>query len=99
MVYYLDTGGLHGGIFIDEAFELMCKSRLGRKWNNLTQNGIKEIMKKDWEYAIKPRFKLENSMGNEYLVAIPAEAFGGVESLDDDSKKPIIKSGRIHFAR
>lgn len=98
MVHCLDTGGLCGGIFIDEAFESMCKSRLGRRWNKLTQYGIKEIMKNEWEYAIKPQFKLDNSMMNEYIVAVPAEAFEG-SSLNDDSKKPIIKGGRIHFTR
>lgn len=97
MVYYLDIGGLCGGAFIDEAFEKMCKSRLGRRWNKLTQNGIKEIMKHEWEYAIKPQFKLDNSM-DEYIVAVPAEAFDGSD-LNDDGKKPIIKGGRIHFAR
>lgn len=76
----------------------MCKSRLGRKWNKLTQNGIEEIMKTEWEYAIKPQFKLENNMINEYIVAVPAEAFEGSD-LNDNSKKPIIQGGRIHFAR
>lgn len=88
----IGTGGPYGGVFIDEAFESMCKSRLGCRWNKLTQNGIKEIMKNEWEYAIKPQFKLDNS---EYIVAVPAEAFEG-SSLNDDSKEPI-KGGRIHF--
>ncbi|KAL8852862.1 MAG: hypothetical protein Q9221_002238 [Calogaya cf. arnoldii] len=91
------TGGLCGGIFIDEAFENMVKSRLGRRWNRLTQNGIKEIMKNEWEYAVKPQFKLENDTTKDYIVAVPAEAFEG-SSLNDDSKKPFIKRGRIHFA-
>lgn len=98
MLYHLDTGGLCGGIFIDEDFESICRSRLGRRWNRLTQKGIKEIMKDEWEYAIKPQFKLDNSTRNEYIVAVPAEAFGG-SGLNDDSKKPIIKGGRIHFSR
>lgn len=98
MACYLETGGLCGGIFIDEAFESMCKSRLGRRWNKLTQNGIKEIMKDVWEHGIKPQFKLDNSMVDEYIVAVPAEAFEG-SALNDDSKKPIIRGGRIHFAR
>lgn len=76
----------------------MVKSRLGRRWNKLTQNGIKEIMKNEWEYAVKPQFKLENNMTKEYIVAVPAEAFEGSD-LNDDSKTPIIKGGRIHFAR
>lgn len=98
MVYCLDTGGLCGGIFIDEAFELMVKERLGRKWNKLTQNGIKDIMKDEWEYGIKPQFKIDNSTMKEYNVAVPAEAFEGSD-LNDASRKPIIKNGRILFVR
>ncbi|KAF4627514.1 hypothetical protein G7Y89_g10639 [Cudoniella acicularis] len=88
-------GGLCGGIFIDEAFEHMCKSRLGRKWDRLSKAGIKEIMKGEWEHAIKPQFK-PLSTKKEYIVGIPAEAFGKA-SLDDTSREPLIKNGRIHF--
>lgn len=91
-------GGLCGGIFIDEAFEGICKNALGRRWNKLSQTGIKEIMKNEWEYAIKPQYTITNSKKKEYIVAIPAEAF--VESdMNDESKKPIIKEGRIYFTR
>ena len=75
----------------------MCKNRLGRKWNKLSQTGIRDIMKSEWEYAIKPQFRLENTT-KEYIVAIPAEALEGSD-LHDESRKPYIKSGRIHFAR
>ncbi|KAF2682390.1 actin-like ATPase domain-containing protein [Lentithecium fluviatile CBS 122367] len=90
------TGGLCGGIFIDEAFERMCKARLGRKWDRLSKAGIKEIMKGEWEHAIKPQFKPGNNQ-KEYIVGIPAEAFGR-ESLDDTKRQPFIKNGRIHFS-
>jgi hypothetical protein len=73
----------------------MCKARLGRKWDRLSKAGIKEIMKGEWEYAIKPQFKPLNSQ-KEYIVGIPAEAFGK-SSLDDTSREPYIKNGRIHF--
>ena len=76
----------------------MVESRLGRRWSKLTRNGIKEIMKNEWEYAVKPQFKLENDDTKNYIVAVPAEAFEG-SSLNDDSKRPFIKGGRIHFAR
>ena len=75
----------------------MCKSRLGRKWNKLSQTGIRDIMKNEWEYAIKSQFKTDIA-NKEYIVSIPAEAFEGSE-LNDESRKPYIKSGRIHFAR
>ncbi|OLN95475.1 Heat shock 70 kDa protein 12B [Colletotrichum chlorophyti] len=89
------TGGLCGGIFIDEAFERACKSRLGRKWDRLSKAGIKEIIKGEWETAIKPQFN-PTAKGKEYVVSIPAEAFGK-SSLDDLSREPVIKNGRIHF--
>ena len=75
----------------------MCKNRLGGKWNKLSQTGIRDIMKSEWEYAIKPQFRLDNAT-KEYIVAIPAEALEGSD-LNDESRKPYIKSGRIHFAR
>ena len=75
----------------------MCKNRLGRKWNKLSQTGIRHIMKSEWEYAIKPQFRLDNA-NKEYIVAIPAEALEGSD-LNDESRKPYIKSGRIHFTR
>lgn len=90
-------GGLYGGIFIDEAFEAMCKARLGRRWDRLSKAGIKEIMKGEWEHAIKPQFRPGNN-AKEYIVGIPAEAFGKA-NLDDESREPIIKKGRIHFKR
>lgn len=90
------TGGLCGGIFIDEAFQRLCKSRLGRKWDRLNPAGINEIMKGDWEYGIKPQFKLAGG-SKTYLVAIPPEAFRG-SSTDDTSREPEIRNGRIHFS-
>lgn len=88
------TGGLCGGIFIDQAFEDMCKGRLGRKWDRLSKAGIKQIMKNEWETGAKPEFKPSNT--KDYIVAIPAEAFGR-DGLDDVSREPVIKNGRIHF--
>lgn len=52
-------------------------------------------MKGEWEHAIKPQFKLGN-IAKEYIVGIPAEAFRNT-SLDDESREPFIKKGRIHF--
>jgi hypothetical protein len=95
LTYLWPLGGLCGGIFIDEAFEYMCKNRLGRKWDRLSKAGIKEIMKGEWEVSIKPQFK-PMVPEKEYIVAVPAEAFGKT-SLDDTSKQPFIRNGRIHF--
>ncbi|KAI1451648.1 actin-like ATPase domain-containing protein [Annulohypoxylon moriforme] len=90
------VGGLCGGIFIDEAFERICKNRLGRGWDRLSKVGIRDIMKGEWELAIKPQFKVSNSK-KEYIVSIPAEAFSNVYSQTDMSHQPFIKRGRIHF--
>ncbi|KOC12074.1 hypothetical protein AFLA70_48g004071 [Aspergillus flavus AF70] len=92
----IGTGGLCGGIFIDEAFEAICRDRLGRQWNKLSQTGIKHILKEQWEYGIKAKFKPKNT-GEEFPVAIPAEAFQGSD-LNDHSRKPFITNGRIHFS-
>ncbi|KAK3946034.1 hypothetical protein QBC46DRAFT_370658 [Diplogelasinospora grovesii] len=92
------TGGLCGGIFIDQAFEHMCSGRLGLKWKRLSKTGIREIMKNEWEYGIKPQFK-PAKVRKEHIVSLPAEAFRdrGPSSLDDTSREPYIKNGRIHF--
>ncbi|KAK0728618.1 hypothetical protein B0T26DRAFT_768300 [Lasiosphaeria miniovina] len=89
------TGGLYGAIFVDEAFESICKARLGRSWDHLSKAGIKEIMKGDWEQIIKARFKPGNA-NKEYIIRIPVEAFAN-SSQDDTSRKPFIKYGCIHF--
>ncbi|KAM0346552.1 hypothetical protein ACHAO7_011748 [Fusarium culmorum] len=92
------SGGLCGGIFIDQEFQRICKARLGRSWSSLSQTGILEIMKDEWEHGIKRHFKPVTS-SKEFVVKIPAEAFkgSGASNMNDSSKKPIIKDGRIHF--
>ena len=53
-------------------------------------------MENEWERAIKPQFKDSEDSEKEYLVSIPAEAFKNSD-LNDRSRKPHIKNGRIHF--
>ncbi|KAI8655978.1 hypothetical protein NCS55_01251700 [Fusarium keratoplasticum] len=90
-------GGLCGGIFIDEAFEARVKNRLGYKWDQLSQSGIKEMLKGDWELSIKPQYKSGN-VNKEYVVSISAEAHRKDNELFNDmTKAPFIKNGRIHF--
>ncbi|KAL3439592.1 hypothetical protein BDV09DRAFT_201719 [Aspergillus tetrazonus] len=88
-------GGLCGGLLIDEAFETMCKRRLGRRWDNLSKKGINDLMRGEWEQYIKPQFK-PGSIHGDWIVGIPAEAFER-SKLDDLSRQPYIKQGRIHF--
>ncbi|KAL6918247.1 hypothetical protein FSHL1_009674 [Fusarium sambucinum] len=92
------SGGLCGGIFVDQQFQRICKTRLGRSWSRLSQTGILEIMKDEWETGIKRHFKPDSS-SKEFIVKIPAEAFKGegASGMDDSSQKPMIKNGRIHF--
>ena len=73
----------------------MCKKRLGRRWASLSKVGIKDIMKGEWEKSIKPEFNTIN-IHKEYIVAIPAEAFGD-NDLNDLSREPVLRKGRIHF--
>jgi hypothetical protein len=90
-------GGLCGGIFIDEQFEHLCKQRLGRNWNGLSQTGIKSIMKNEWEYTYKPLYT-GRDFDREFPVGIPAEALRGTDR-NDLKRKPHIKDGRIHFSK
>ncbi|KAL4986074.1 hypothetical protein BDW68DRAFT_198313 [Aspergillus falconensis] len=88
-------GALCGGLLIDEAFEAICKRRLGRRWDNLSKKGINDVMRGEWEQYIKPQFRPGSTHG-DWIVGIPAEAFGR-SNLDDLGKQPYIKQGRIHF--
>ncbi|KAI0521984.1 actin-like ATPase domain-containing protein [Xylaria bambusicola] len=90
------TGGLCGGIFIDEQFERLCKQRLGRNWNNLSQSGIKAMMKGEWEYVYKPSYT-GRDVDREFPIGIPDEALRG-SGMNDTKRKPHIKNGRIHFS-
>ncbi|KAI1272591.1 hypothetical protein F5Y07DRAFT_403302 [Xylaria sp. FL0933] len=91
------TGGLCGGIFIDQAFERICSSRLGTKWGCLTKRGAREIMKDQWEYGVKPQFR-PGRKGKEHIISLPAEmCTNGARDLNDTRRKPHIKNGRIHF--
>ncbi|KAI9149947.1 Heat shock 70 kDa protein 12B [Paramyrothecium foliicola] len=92
----IGTGGLCGGIFIDDAFQNIIKARLGRTWNKLSRKGVKEIMAKEWEVGIKPKFQPSDT-SREYIVSIPAEALDK-RGLNDTSRRPFIKNGRIHFS-
>ncbi|KAL2811642.1 hypothetical protein BDW59DRAFT_177072 [Aspergillus cavernicola] len=86
------TGGLCGAIFIDQAFEAMCKARLGRRWSSLSSIDIKKMMETQWEYNIKPRFTPSTS-GAGGIVAIP-----GCSDMTDMSRRPYIKHGHIYFS-
>ncbi|KAI0440360.1 actin-like ATPase domain-containing protein [Xylaria telfairii] len=90
------TGGLCGGVFVDERFEALCKHRLGRNWGTLSQMGIKRMMKQEWEYTYK-RSYTGKDVNREFPISIPSEARGG-SGMNDLKRKPYIKEGRIHFS-
>ncbi|KAI1757988.1 hypothetical protein F4782DRAFT_475954 [Xylaria castorea] len=90
------TGGLCGGVFIDQTFEHICKGRLGTKWSRLSKRGVAQIMKDEWEYGIKPQFN-PGRAGREHIVSLPSELISGRQDMNDMKHKPYIKNGRIHF--
>lgn len=94
--YLLDQGGLCGGVLIDDAFQGLCRTRLGRRWTLISANGIKEILTDKWERGYKRQFYPRPDSSQEYPVPIPAEAFQNT-GADDTSHLPHIKKGRIHF--
>ncbi|KAM0420288.1 hypothetical protein ACHAPT_011949 [Fusarium lateritium] len=91
-------GDLCGGVFVDEAFERICRERFGQTWKNLGREGKKEIMKDGWEYSIKPQFSTGNPE-KEYVVRLPSEMLARMTKKrgDEATKEPVIKRGRIHF--
>ncbi len=91
------TGGLYGSIFIDEAFEKMSQRRLGRKWENLSKTGVKELVKGEWQQAVKPQYKPQANSRRQYTVGIPAEAFSTYADMTDTAREPHIKRGRFHL--
>ncbi|KAL2820152.1 hypothetical protein BDW59DRAFT_164765 [Aspergillus cavernicola] len=91
------TGALCGGVLIDNAFQGLCRTRLGRRWTLLSANGIKEILRDKWERTYKRQFAPRpDNQAAEYPIPIPAEAFVST-GVDDLSQLPHIKKGRIHF--
>ncbi|KAJ5747486.1 uncharacterized protein N7511_009182 [Penicillium nucicola] len=90
------TGALCGAVLIDNAFQGLCRNRLGRRWTLLSAIGVKEIMKDKWERTYKRQFIPKPDSKEEYVVPIPAEAFVNT-GQDDLSQLPHIKKARIYF--
>ncbi|KAF4434909.1 actin-like ATPase domain-containing [Fusarium acutatum] len=79
----LGQGELCGGVFIDEAFDRKCRERLGPTWKALSRGGKNEIMK---------------SPGSVHGHASERNGLQQTEAaLDDTTKEPLIKRGKIHF--
>ncbi|KAI0904023.1 hypothetical protein F4823DRAFT_616447 [Ustulina deusta] len=89
-------GGLCGGIFVDQAFEVKCKKCLGRRWDRLSKNDINDVMREDWERGVKPQFT--PSLDRDYPIRVPAGAFPDGKTSDTKCD-PIIKNARMMFSR
>ncbi|KAI0521987.1 hypothetical protein F5B22DRAFT_512862 [Xylaria bambusicola] len=89
-------GGLCGGIFVDQAFEIKCKKCLGRRWDRLSKNDINDVMREDWERGVKPQFT--PSSNRDYPIRVPAGAFPDGKTSDDKCD-PIIKNARMMFTK
>ena len=89
-------GGLCGGIFVDQAFEIKCKKCLGRRWDRLSKNDINDVMREDWERGVKPQFT--PSLDRDYPIRVPAGAFPDGKTSDEKCD-PIIKNARMMFTR
>ncbi|RWA10740.1 hypothetical protein EKO27_g4359 [Xylaria grammica] len=87
-------GGLCGGIFVDQAFEIKSKKCLGRRWVRLSRNDINDVMRVDWEGGVKPQ--CTPSLDRDYPIRVPAAAFPDGKT-NDTNCDPIIKNGRMIF--
>ncbi|KAK0654970.1 hypothetical protein B0T16DRAFT_383955 [Cercophora newfieldiana] len=97
------TGGLCGRIFIDQAFEQICKKRLDPWWDGLSWAVKAKWIQEEWKDSIKHQFK--PGYGDmEYSIVLPTEIpdhgnkrKGRKPHSDDCIREPYIKGGRIHF--
>ncbi|KAH7324239.1 hypothetical protein B0I35DRAFT_449279 [Stachybotrys elegans] len=88
------TGGLCGGIFVDQAFEIKCHKCLGRRWDHLSKNDINDVLREDWERGVKPQFT--PSLERDYPIRVPAAAFRNGKTTDAKCDPPI-KNARMMF--
>ncbi|KAK0616626.1 hypothetical protein B0T14DRAFT_433509 [Immersiella caudata] len=89
------TGGLCGGIFIDEAYKDMFQHRLGDACS-LSEKGINQMMK-DWEREIKSDFG-RGRANKRYFARLPFEdATKKFYMWDDTSEEPYIIQCSIQF--
>jgi len=94
----LEIGGLCGGVCIDEAFEGICRDRLGDSWKRLSRPCRDKFMRGDWESSIKPGFTACNWAETAYTAQLPREIrLQHFQSHAGDA--PIDSNGRIYFNR
>ncbi|KAK6227405.1 hypothetical protein QIS74_00960 [Colletotrichum tabaci] len=64
------NGGLCGGVFLDEGFINLMKSKIGSEsWASISIENIKKLMNSDWEHGIKQQF---DTRPRDWPVTLPA---------------------------
>ncbi|WQF77449.1 Putative ATPase, nucleotide binding domain-containing protein [Colletotrichum destructivum] len=67
------NGGLCGGVFLDEGFVNLMKSKIGlESWASMSIEDIKKLMNGDWEHGIKQQF---DARPRDWPVTLPAGCF------------------------
>lgn len=64
------SGGLCGGVFLDEGFVKLLKSKVeAGAWNNMPVEDVKKMLNGDWEHGIKQQF---DGKPRNWHVTLPA---------------------------
>ena len=72
-------GKMCGGIFVDEQFQNVMQTRLGKRWEKLKPEQVKKVMNDEWEYGIKRLFQNDS---RDWEVKLPAEATPSLTALN-----------------
>lgn len=83
----IDSGGLCGAVFVDEAFVEVLRNKFGpARWAKLTAKSHTRLMHTEWETMIKPNF---DGRPQTWEIQLPFEC-GNIQSLKDGAEWPII---------
>lgn len=83
----IDSGGLCGAVFVDEAFVEVLKNKFGpARWAKLKTKSYTRLMHTEWETMIKPNF---DGRPQTWEIQLPFEC-GDIQSLKDGAEWPII---------
>ncbi|KAK4206490.1 hypothetical protein QBC37DRAFT_381046 [Rhypophila decipiens] len=91
------TGGLCGGIFIDQKFESCCKVKFGRRWFKINPMDVKNFMSKEWEFGVKRQFKMSSE--DMWPITVPPSAFDSTSEKNDTSTEPVLRDGTLFFKK
>lgn len=69
------SGGLCGGIFVDQNFESLIASKVGQSvWSKIDTGEKRKFMNKDWENGIKTQF---HTGDRQWMAEVPAGSLPG----------------------